>query len=178
MGVFSDMAKSKVFETGRYFVPGNFEVEILKVLHKQSEKNKKQTHFIVECKVLSYEPRDGQLATAYRPGESVSAVWDMTSDSGPSNAKLFVMRAGEQALWLAKRSQAEVNEFLSDFAPSDKEPHPAEAHFEDAVGPNSSLVGVRMRVEAFNKPTKANKDFTRVNWIVTARPVGASGDQE
>jgi hypothetical protein len=33
-------------------------------------------------------------------------------------------------------------------------------------------------VEAFNKPTRANKDFTRINWIVTARPIGAPGDKE
>lgn len=176
MGVFSDLAKSKVFETGKYYVPGNYEIEIVKVTHNQSAKTKSKSFFVVESKVLSYEPRDGQSKEAFRPGEIVSAVWDMTSDSGPSNAKLFVMRAGEQAAWLSGATQAQVEEYLADFLPSDNTPHPAEAHFEDAVGADSSLVGVKMRVEAFNKPTRANKDFTRINWIVTARPVGSKSE--
>lgn len=173
MGVFGDIAGSKTYEQGsNYFIPGDFEVEIKTSIIEPSAKNKKIKHCKVKCKVIEFEAKGNSKDNAYKPGSEVNMVCEVTKDMGASNAKAFAMAAGEQALWLSGADEATVKAFLGDFKESDVEPHPCEKHLEDIFSPKSIVSGVKIRCEAFNKPTSEGKDFTRLRWVVTARPDG------
>lgn len=166
MGVFADLADAKMYETGRYFKPGIYEVEFKKVARERSEKNKAVTHYKVITSVISCQSIDGG-PPPYNPGDEVNAIWDLTKASGPSNAKMFVRRASAQFAVNNGATEAELKELDKDFnpnAPPDKNgDHPSEKHFAACTGPESVLIGMRMRVECFNN---AQGTFTNVNWIV------------
>lgn len=172
MGVFGDIANSETYESGgNYFIPGNYQVEVRASYIEPSAKNKKVKHAKVKCKVIEYEAvGDGSKEGRYKPGAEVNFVVEVTKEMGASNAKAYAMAAGEQALWQAGADAEAVREFLRDFKASSAEPHPCEKHLEDIFGIKSSAIGVKIRVEAFNKNKTDGNPFTRLRWVVTDRP--------
>lgn len=166
MGVFADLADAKTFEKGFYFKPGRYVVEILKVAREKSQKNSQKSHFKVITKVISCESLDSSPAP-YKAGDEVNAIWDLTKASGPSNAKMFVRRATAQYAVNAGVDEAGLRALDKDFAPNappeSNGDHPSEKHFVACTGPDSVLIGMRMRVDAFNN---AEGTFTNVNWVV------------
>ena len=169
MGVFADLAEAKTFETGRYFKPGVYEVIFKKIARERSEKNKAVSHYKVITEVVSCESIDGKEAP-YKKGDEVNCIWDLTKASGPSNAKMFVRRASAQYATDAGASEADLKALDKDFNPNSPPEangdHPSEKHFASCTGPDSVLVGMKMRVEAFNN---AEGTFTNVNWIVRSK---------
>lgn len=169
MGAFADLADAKTFETGRYFKPAVYEVEFKKVTRERSEKNKAVTHYKVITKVISCQSIDGGPAP-YNPGDEVNAIWDLTKASGPSNAKMFVRRASAQFATNQGATEDELKaldkEFNPNAPPEANGDHPSEKHFAACTGPDSVLIGMRMRVEAFNN---AQGTFTNVNWVVSPK---------
>jgi hypothetical protein len=174
MGTFSDIANAKTFEQGgNYFIPGDFEVEIKSSNIEVSAKNKKVKHAKVKCKVLTFEPKGDSRPTAFKPGSEVNMVVEVTKEMGASNAKAYAMAAGEQALWLNGAKAEDVKAFLNDFKDKEVgegEEHPSEKHLKEIFSPRSIVAGVKIRVEAFNKPKADGSPFTRLRWVPTARP--------
>lgn len=174
MGVFSDIGSAKTFEQGgSYFFPGDWYVSIDSSLIEPSAKNKKIKHAKVKCKTIECEVPLGSKNKAYPAGKEVNFVCEVTKDMGASNAKAFAMAAGEEALWQAGASHEAVTAFLRDFKQCEVEEgqeHPCEKHLADIFKPNGLVKGLKIRVEAFNKPTSEGKDFTRLRWLVSSRP--------
>lgn len=92
--------------------------------------------FVVETKILESD-NDGLPI-----GSEASWMVTMDKDAAPGNIKSFAMAAtgvDEDGI-----DEAGILEIVSDRQP---------------------LAGMIMRVEAFNKPTKEGKPFTRIKWL-------------
>jgi hypothetical protein len=163
MGMFSDLAAVRTFETGQYFKPGRYTVRIKEVKRERSAKNTAVSHFKVLTEVITCQATDGSQGP-YAPGAEVNAIWNLTKASGPSNAKLFVRRAAMQYALSKGASQADLRQIEADFdAPAGDGVHPSEKHFEACVGPESVLKGLAIGVDAFDNPEKT---FTHINWVI------------
>ena len=133
MGIFATVADSKPTVGGKYFLPGNYLVEIQRC--KEGETRKKIPFFVVECKIIQSDNPDMKVGT------DCSWLVMMDKDAAPGNIKAFVMAA-------AGVEEDEVDE----------------AGCEEICSERQPLAGTKMRVEAYNKPTKAGMPFTRLNW--------------
>lgn len=174
MSTFGDIANAKTFDQGgNYFIPGDFEVEIKTSNIEKSAKSPKIRHAKVKCKVISFEAKGDSRPTAYKPGSEVNMVVETTKEMGASNAKAYAMAVGEQALWERGADAEAVRAFLNDFKEKEVEEgqdHPSEKHLKEIFNPKSIVSGVKIRVEAFNKPKADGSPFTRLRWVPTNRP--------
>lgn len=139
MGMFAGMNKAEKFGQGVYFKDGTHLVEIVKLLGKSSEKKNGKHFFIAECRVLE--------STIEPEGTLRSWTVNVNSESGLGDVKAF----------LAAIAGSEDSEIFGD---------DAEAIGEVVVGADNPCAGMKVALETFTKPQKADptKTFTHHRW--------------
>lgn len=141
MGVFDglsekDVKEAKHYERGNYISPGTYLVEVLKFKEGQMRPPKKTDFVVAEMKVL--ESSD----LVKHPLKS-TVTWMATADKDAfiGNVKHFVAAA----------SNVDEKEITL-------------KELKEATGEDNPLQGVLLRVNAKNVKTKADKDFTHVQF--------------
>ena len=157
MGFFQesklDLRSADRSEGGLYFQPGNYKVEVNRVKMVKSATTGRD-FFTVETTVLESDNDD------LRPGMSPSWMVELPGkypDTALGNVKDFLL-AGYG--YFAKRT-------------GDPEPDKSAIGDEEAdaaISEENVLSGAVLKVSAFNKLTKQNKDFTRVKWGIPEVP--------
>jgi len=151
MGIFSNIENAKGTEGGVYFEPGNFLAEIQRCKEFTTRKNIRT--FVAEFVILESDNPNMKVGTP---------VSYMVSFKDPDLEELYkgnvadFMRAALSAL----ASQKHNTKIEPKDVPLD------EASANQICGDKNPLLGVKVIAIAFNKPTKAGDDFTRVKWGV------------
>jgi hypothetical protein len=151
MGLFKDIKGARGTKGGLYFVPGNYLVLINRC--KLGETRKGIDFFVAETKVVWSDVEER------KPGSEPSYMVTMDKDPALGNVADF-MRAG-----LACKAVQQLGATIEDIGEID-EIELSEEEAEEIVGEANPLAGVVMALNAFNKPTAAGKDFTRVKWAI------------
>jgi hypothetical protein len=143
MSFFDQIAKAETYNTLPYVEPGEFTFQIDSCLHVVSKQGKGD-FLIAEFTVLESET----ASEALKAGGRCSIRCKLSDIMGPKNAKAFLVAAAGS---LAGKP-------VSDLKPEDQ---------ARLIGPNSQLVGVRVKASAFLKPkkTKPGENYTHVNWF-------------
>ncbi len=149
MGLFGDIKGQSSARGGVYFTPGNYVVEVERCKIGQTRKG--VDFFVAECKVIETDSKE------LRPGASASFLVTLDKDPALGNIADF-MRMG---LWLQGRDAG------IDGLPADADSVSLEEGDADEIcGEDNPFVGLRVGLEAYNKPTKAGNDFTRMKWLL------------
>lgn len=156
MGLFRGIKDAEETRGGRWILPGNYVLQIERCKQEQSRKNKNQVFFIAEFTIVE---SDNPLRA---PGTKMSWIVKMTNvefpDTALGNVKTF-MNTGIRAAALAGGvAESEIPD-LNTMDEAD-----AEATAEGICGEDNDLVGTYVSAEAYNKKTRADADFTVVNW--------------
>lgn len=140
MGMFSGISTAKATSRSGYFSPGVYLCEIAAIKFRRSDRPGKGPYFVVECLVKESNRPDTQ------PGETRS--WSLTFRADDPMA-LGDMKAFFVAL--SGATEAEVSPFV-------------EALAEAAIGDENPCRGLLVRLEAFERDTKAGGQFTVHRW--------------
>ena len=143
MGIFSGMKEASVSGSGRFIIPGDWELEVRELLVKQSQQHRGETFFIAEFDVLAVTP----------PADYEGK---------------FPFKAGDEVSWLVKMSQPSAHGNIKGLAmalvPGSEEEDIDEETMEDMISSNQPAKGSKVFARAFNTKTRANSDFTVVKW--------------
>lgn len=144
-------------EGGLYFAPGNYVAEIQRC--KMIKTLKKDDAFVAEFKVIESD------VVKIGPGSEPSFFVNMDGKHPKlalGNVADF-MRAGLAALAAAAGEECPPIDEIELDTPT----------CEAITGADNILAGVKLAIYAFNKPTQAGKDFTRIKWRVVGTAVEA-----
>ncbi len=147
--------EAKSTKGGVYLLPGNYIIHVqrCKMIEVNPTKKVKDDAFIAEFKII--ESDNPKLSA----GVEASYYVDMTDTEYPDlslgNVCDFI-RAGYSSLLIQNGEESPPIEDIEVSVQDCKE----------VTGTENTIAGVFLRVVAYNKPTKAGKDFTRVNWSV------------
>jgi hypothetical protein len=162
MGLFKDIKDAEETRGGRWVLPGNYVLKLERCKEEISRKTKTNAtvFFIAEFRIIE---SDNPLRA---PGTTMSWIVKMTNvefpDTSMGNVKTF-MNVGLRSAGLGHGVDESEIPNLSDMSKAD-----AAATAEGIVGESNDLVGTFFSAEAFNKKTRADTDFTVVNWDVPA----------
>lgn len=150
MSFIDKIAKAEANQKTPWFEPGNYKVKIRKCDAFESKKQD-TTMVVVECEVLSFEPREDTPATAFVPGSTVAWLPDMSKKPTPGNLKKFALEVFKQLAINQGKNPDEVGEkdITSDL-------------LKNVFCPTSWAIGLTMNVTAFTTETKAKTPFTVV----------------
>jgi hypothetical protein len=157
MGLFKNMKTVSPTAGGNYVQPGDYVFQIQRVLVKKSEDPAKKgaEMYIVELLTIESKQTDEERkpnAVGSRPSWIVKLTGTY-EDLAMGNVKNFLLAAFgslAEAGGEDHPDDEDVDEEMSDYSVSEENP----------------LAGVFVVAHAFNKPTRAKTDFTRVNWDV------------
>jgi hypothetical protein len=145
MGLFADIKGKTGTEGGNYFVPGNFVVRIEKC--KQGETRSNKPFFAAECRILESDAEELKVGSS----ASFFVLFDEFPELSLGNVADFMNAA--MASYFVQNKMDPPEDFEVD-----------EEIAEEISGEENILAGTLISVEAFNKKTRANKDFTRYKW--------------
>jgi hypothetical protein len=153
MGIFSNIDSAKGSEKSNYFLPGVYTAEIQRC--KQGRTRKGVDFFVAEFKLLESSNPERAAGSSVSYMVMLPAGDDEKMRLGLGNVADF-MRAGLAAF----AAQTEGVTMEPSTVPLDEETA------EKVTGEENMLAGVVIKAEAFNAPTKAGTDFTRLKWFV------------
>jgi hypothetical protein len=149
MSIFDnrDIENARGTQGNPYPLPGKYAVDIARC---KEGKNRKGVDFFV-AELLIVESNNPER----KPGTHMDYYVGLDKDPALGNIADF-MRVGLSAFAMQKHNTPiEPKDVQLDKATADK-----------VTGEENMLIGVRINAEAYNKPTKAGNDFTRVKWMV------------
>ena len=149
MGLFAKIAGAKGTEGGSYFVPGLYTVKIERCKVGETRANK--PFFAAECEILKSNNEELKVGAS----ANFFVLFDEYPELSLGNVADF-MRVGMQSYFIQNDVDMpagfEIDEEVAD----------------EIAGEENLLAGVILDVEAYNKKTKQNTDFTRFKWKVPA----------
>ena len=162
MGLFADdrIVTARGTEGGIYFLPGNYLVEIMRC--KEGVSFKRKDFFVAECKILESDNPARKVGTPC----SFMVTVDEYPDLSYGNIADFIRAAMAAKLYEHDGTALSAKQ-ISEIEYTKKEA-------QDVVGEENSLVGIKLRLFAFNKPTKAGNDFTRHKWSLPTADADAA----
>jgi hypothetical protein len=134
MSIFAGISEAQVFESSRYLTPGMYSVRLTRLV-QGTKRIGKIPYVVVEFKVLNTN------AEGWREGETGSWYVGFDKDAAQGNIKAFLAVANGC-------DHSEIDQAGAEVCFSDRSP----------------LLGAELDVEAYNKPTKDGRPFTRVKW--------------
>lgn len=135
LDMFDRIANAETFESSPYIEPGLYSLQISRIA-KGEKRTTRVPYVAVECKVL------GSSNPKFAVGSTLCWFVDMGKDAGPGNIKSFLAVANDCPLEQVDKAGAAM-----------------------CICDNSPLVGKVLDCEAYNKPTREGKPFTRVKWL-------------
>jgi len=155
MGLFKGIRESKGTEGGIYFKPGNYVVKVERC--KEGKKRNGTPFFVAECLILKTDVKDDDQMLPGRHAAFFVQFADYPELS-LGNVGDF-MTVGMQS-WFLQHNETVPEGF---FGTGDT-PRVDEVTADEIVSEENTLSGTIMSLEAYNKPTKENKPFTRHRW--------------
>lgn len=145
MGLFAKIKNAKGTEGGSYFVPGMYTVRVEKC--KEGETRANKPFFAAECRILASNNEEMKVDST----ASFFILFDEYPELSLGNVADF-MNAAMQSYFI--QNKMEIPEgFVVD-----------EEIANEISGEENILAGTIVDVEAYNKKTKSNTDFTRFKW--------------
>jgi hypothetical protein len=145
MGIFANIKGAKGTEGGNYFVPGNYVVRIERCKQDKTRMNK--DFFAAECRILASDTEDLKVGST----ASFFVLFDEYPELSLGNVADFMNAAMKS--YFAQNSMQMPEGFEVD-----------EEVADEISGEENILAGTLIAVEAFNKKTRADTDFTRFKW--------------
>jgi hypothetical protein len=140
---FSGIKHAQVFEKGRYFEPGNYVLEVKKVIYKRTQRS--GDAFIVEFQVLESD------VESFSPGSVGSWYQNLTDTNIAFPAiKEFLM----VLLGVNKNDREQWEEFNNSI----------EELLQEATSDSNPLGGLQIKLYAYLKKTAKGADFTVHQW--------------
>lgn len=141
MGMFSGIGEAEVGQSGIYFEPGLYVVEVLKVLAKMSRKG--AMLYIIECEVL--ESSNAERPPGCKPAQVIS----MAHDAAFRNIKEFIAACNGIS---PTRERERANQSVGE----------DEANY--SVDESNPLGGTKLRLTCTQIETRAGNPFTLHQW--------------
>lgn len=161
-----DINEAKGTEGGLYLIPGNYKVEVQRC--KMIKTRERHDAFVAEMKVLWTDVESQSL----KPGSMPSYFVDM-------DGKFPELALGNVADFARVGLASLAAKYGKDVPPLEEIPLDTDTMNKITQAKNL-LAGTILEVNAFNKPTREGKDFTRLKWKVPvdAKELYAASDSE
>lgn len=159
MGIFDGSNESKTAkgtEGGIFFLPGTYLAEVTRCKEGVNQHGKK--FFVAEFKILESDHPERKVGTPC----SFMVTFDKWPKLAMGNVCDF-LRAGLSSKLAAVGVSVPFDKIDLD-----------DDIGNNCVGEKNELVGVKLRLFAFNKLTKEGKDFTRHTWFLPSAQIGAT----
>lgn len=147
-GMFAGVANADVIRQGSYLNPGDYVARVCSAEYKQG---RQKNMIIIEVELLesTYDPSKPETHDSNRAGSRAS-IFINQNDSFASNMKEIMLAVS--GFDPATGKPRDVNDTVT------------EAECDALISPDQPFTGAYVYLEARNKTTKNNTEFTRIQW--------------